>query len=546
MSAKLRLLLWLRFRTMFRGRGSGRKVAIVLAFVLLLPLAVWFGVMTSGLTRWLVEQGKPELLEEWVHLSLLFVYMTLVVMPVIGFAGSEFYDVTKLFHLPVPHRTVFVAQTLGHVLGSTVLFFLPALLGVVLALPGGIATMALRLVLLVLFLFHAVALGQLLQLVLLNFLRARRFRDLAIVLGAVLSGGFYVTFRLLAEAGDHRGRVLDALGRGISDYLIPVPSYWASSAIAPGAGVAQILVFVLGLLPLTALFVLLSASLQERAFHGEVRLVPEKAPAQRDRPLRPAPFPLSRIPAAARAMALQELRLLRREPAVKAALIHQFVFFGIPLLLAMWRGKSGILESPELILLWGVGAFLFAESFLSLNMLGLTGPAIAHLLATPVPRRRILGGKALAYLLLWWAANVGFVALLTIILAAIGSRFSARGILVVLVAALASVPVLLGVGSVFSVLTPTRIGARGRGALSHGQSQGGGCASAGLRMLALMIVFVLLIPVGVLCLASRGALVPLLSLPYALFLLWAGLRWGGRLLARREEGLVLELARSQD
>ncbi|MHC4862316.1 MAG: hypothetical protein ACYTDY_19725 [Planctomycetota bacterium] len=503
MSAKLRLLLWLRFRTMFRGRGSGRKVAIVLAFVLLLPLAVWFGVMTSGLTRWLVEQGKPELLEEWVHLSLLFVYMTLVVMPVIGFAGSEFYDVTKLFHLPVPHRTVFVAQTLGHVLGSTVLFFLPALLGVVLALPGGIATMALRLVLLVLFLFHAVALGQLLQLVLLNFLRARRFRDLAIVLGAVLSGGFYVTFRLLAEAGDHRGRVLDALGRGISDYLIPVPSYWASSAIAPGAGVAQILVFVLGLLPLTALFVLLSASLQERAFHGEVRLVPEKAPAQRDRPLRPAPFPLSRIPAAARAMALQELRLLRREPAVKAALIHQFVFFGIPLLLAMWRGKSGILESPELILLWGVGAFLFAESFLSLNMLGLTGPAIAHLLA-------------------------------------------ARGILVVLVAALASVPVLLGVGSVFSVLTPTRIGARGRGALSHGQSQGGGCASAGLRMLALMIVFVLLIPVGVLCLASRGALVPLLSLPYALFLLWAGLRWGGRLLARREEGLVLELARSQD
>ena len=52
MTETVRLLLWLRYRTMFRGGSGGRKVFAMLAGLLILvPLSLGVGVLSLAITR---------------------------------------------------------------------------------------------------------------------------------------------------------------------------------------------------------------------------------------------------------------------------------------------------------------------------------------------------------------------------------------------------------------------------------------------------------------------------------------------------------------
>jgi ABC-2 type transport system permease protein len=543
----VRLLLWLRYRTMFRGGSTGMRVFTVLASVmLLLPISLYLGYVSFSATERVAAEADGAALTLWVQFAFCGMYLMLVVMPVIGFAGNEFYDVTKLFHLPVGHRPVFVAQILGMMFGGTTIFFTPALLGVALGVGGGVSHLLLSIALLLLFLFNGVALGRMFQLILLNTLRSRRFRDLAAILAAVLFAGLFVTFRLTFQARDPLEDLVSLVERavqtGSSAWLSAVPSSFVANLIAPGAGLSEVLLLVLIFLPLTVLCVLIAAVLQERAFFGDVPMASPKARGATDPARAGRRSIFSFLPETVRAVARREILLVRREPVVKAMLIQQGVFFLVPVAMALLGPRDGSGPDIGFILDWGVFLLLFVESVLVMNVFGLEGPGIVATLASPASRLQILYGKCLAYFLLFCPINLLFVVGAYTILRLVGVEVTISRALVAAIGAIAATLVLLAAGTVASVLAPMRLGTASRGALRQTKT-GDGCITGLLRLLAMLVLAVLVTPIVLLSLLP--ILAPL-SLLYGIALLAFSAFFGERLLRHREQEMILTLARSTD
>src|SRR5262249_50849196 len=132
---QFRLLLRLHFTILRRQATAtpGRKVVTFLLVTLgaiasaLLGIVVFAG-MATGRRRFGWEAAT---MDEALHLGFAVVYGLLVLSPALGFRGNEFMDVTRLFHLPVSHRTVFAASTVGVSLSGAVLFWVPPLTGLV-------------------------------------------------------------------------------------------------------------------------------------------------------------------------------------------------------------------------------------------------------------------------------------------------------------------------------------------------------------------------------------------------------------------------------
>lgn len=545
--AQFFLLLWLRVRTMFRGRHGAAQV-IVFGFIMLfgavmsLSVAAGVGMMTSHLAA----RSSPKLVTEWTHLILFAAWFALGILPVLGFGSSEFYDITKLFHFPVSHRTVLLAQLLGIFFGPTCLFFLAPLIALAVSLPGGVAASVLHVVVVVALLFQAVAVGQVLQLSMLNLLRSRWFRETIAVVAAVATGSIYLLSRYLFENGTQQGMLTSFLQKGLSRYLVFVPSHWASSAIVPGGGAASILVFAFVFLPVTVLFVLLAAHLQERAFHG---LMPEAKSKKKHEPrrgLKGTPFPFSLVPGEVRSVAATELTLLRREPTVKMMLIQQLAFFIIPLGFFIFQGDPaerggffGVAGTMAAV----VYVLLYIELQISSNLFGLDGPSVKHLFAMPVSHVRILAGKTLAYFGLWGSLNVVALVACAFVLSGVGRRPDAAEVVVEFVEAFSALLVLLGLGAVVSVILPFTFCRRGRSALSQGQEQQG-CLRSVLRLACFFGFLVVAAPVALFCHVPGPSLFSVGALLYGLAVYLVGIQLAGNLLDRRRDRLIASLTLS--
>jgi hypothetical protein len=524
---------------MFRARrGKGWLVVTILGFAILVPLSIGMGWQAHELTKWLAGEHGAEAIAEWVHVIFFLLWLMLVAMPVLGFGANEFYDITKLFVFPVSHRSVFLGQAIGMTFSGTALFFLPTLLGLAAGIPGSPGIRLLRMGGAVLLVFHAVAFAQLIQLLLLNLLRSRRFRDLMPIVAALFSGAIYLSFRFFSHVEDPRQWIAAVLERGLSDYLAPLPVYWLTGVVAPGADGGRFLLFVFGFLPFTALTVVLSGLLQEKAFLGNVaggRVRP--ATTNGPRRLR-VPFPLSRLPGTVRAIMGNEYRLLRREPVVKAMIIQQLVFFLVPVGFVVYTS-----ESAEVALGMSVYALLLVESILALNLLGLEGPGIVQLLTTSVSRKRILWGKIAANLFLWLPVNVLFLTAVSTALGVFSRAPTPFQFVGLLVESLSGLLVLLGLGAVLSVRAPVRLGARDRRALSQGQT-GEGCLNALIRLAAFLVLLFLMIPVILLCRIFEPKILMFAAPFYGWLILWLGVSRSARRIKGREERLIEALARS--
>ena len=112
----------------------------------------------------------------------------------------------------------------------------------------------------------------------------------------------------------------------------------------------------------------------------------------------------------------------------------------------------------------------------------------------------------------------------------------------ILVGAISATLVLLGTGSIVSVLAPVRMASGSRGALRQ-PSTGEGCLLALCKLLAIGVLFVLALPI-----VGLGW-IPILSplaLVYGALVLLTGTMLGAHLFARREEKMMLTLARSAE
>jgi hypothetical protein len=530
--AQLALLLRLHFLILKRQATAtpGRKVVTFLLVTLGAVASILLGI-TAGASLAFGRRRfdmSPAALDEAIHLGFAVVYLVLVLSPALGFRGSEFLDVTRLFHLPVSHRTVFAASTVGVSVSGAVLFWLPPLVGLVIgymasarrgeSMDAGL--LALRLGLVAAFLVHAVAVGQLVVLLLLNFLRSRRFRDLGLVVAPVVAGTIYLgTWWALSRARTSArasGTFLrDLLGAGLSDWIPFLPSRWLTEALtgAGRGGFEAWLPFLLGFLPLTAIVAALASHLQERAFLGDVP--PLEAGRGGSGRRVPGGGLLARLfPDPVLAVASKELRLLRREPIVKTVLIGQAFFLGLPVLaLALGpRASGGDAVGAVVRVSWLLPFVLvFVENTLTMNLLGLEGPGVFHLRTTPVSWRRVIVGKDLCYLLGFGTLNAllataGLAALRALRPEKVPDLPSAVALAVL--GGTCALAVVVAVGNVLSVALPTAITVRGRMALRQQNSFSEGC----YEKLARVAVF-------------AGALLLVAPIPMALHVLPANAGW---------------------
>ncbi len=533
--AHLRLLLWLKLKLAMR-QYSGSKGRLVGLIVVLFTVAPMSLILAMGV-YYSLRDSSPPLVAESVHLLYFGIFLFWVTSPVIGFRANEFFDATKIFAFPVSHRTVFVATLFGSLTNGMLLFFLPTLLMATLTLEGGSGAVACRLVLLLpaLVLLSQAAI-QCLTLVLLNLLRSRRFRDLTAVLAALFGASVYLGFRLLAE---RRGvsQLPQLLGLGLSKYLAFSPSFWISSAAVrlPDGGVMAALSGLGPTLALTLTFVWLGIFLERKAFFGEIPFAQspkrEAARARRDSQRRSTRLLRDDVSA----IFEKELRVLRREPAVKTQLISQTSYLVIPVVLSILSSRSGrpmASTSVPFVFAGFLGALALAESFLFLNLLGLEGPGINLLLSSPMPRRRILLGKDLAYLSVFGTVNTVILLALSVLLKVVLGRpweVAVADFLFFAFLGITLLVILVSLGNFLSVFLPLRTLARGRRAVNQQNVEGEGCGKAFLRALALLGVVIYLAPVVLVLLLPRfhaspvGAWFYAVAVPFAI--LYAGATW---------------------
>ncbi|MBV9850890.1 MAG: hypothetical protein JO250_14555, partial [Armatimonadetes bacterium] len=327
MTSPLRLLLWLKWTLTWRGyrKNRARLVGTILLFLIFLPLSGF-----AAYAVWLLLQSVP-FQARWVARdALAVIYLIWVATPLLGFQLNESYDLTRLFVYPVSAARLFIGSLLGGLLDRAVLLVLP-MLGVLLVMfsPTPPAFLA-NFVLLLLFLLHTLALGQALMLLLIGFLRSRRFRDVTIVLFPLIGMTYYVGQRLFFQQME-QGRMsvrslLDAPGWRAMEWLPPGYAAAGLDAVARGH-IGPALLSLLALAAAGALAVWVATATLQTLYVGDAGpLQPRRATPLSPKtitPLASGPgFLMRQLPGEVAAVAAKEWTYFRREPQYKVLAVN--------------------------------------------------------------------------------------------------------------------------------------------------------------------------------------------------------------------------------
>src|SRR5947209_1398598 len=175
----LRLLFWLKWKLLWRGyrRSMSAAVGASLAILVFMPIALVIAFASAFGFGHLAPPNNEQLLRG----VLLVIYLFWVMSPLLGYALSDSYDITKLLLYPVTARQLFTGAILGSLIDFPVLLLLPTLVAILIGFTSGPAALLLVLPAVALFLFHTLSLSQAIMLASAGVLRSRRFRDIATV-----------------------------------------------------------------------------------------------------------------------------------------------------------------------------------------------------------------------------------------------------------------------------------------------------------------------------------------------------------------------------
>lgn len=416
-------LIKLRLRLMLRPATSRGSWGVVMACVKVL-LFVPASLLAAFGTHLVLTGTDVETATRMVHRLFLFVYASWILMPLFGMRAGSFAEPARLAVYPVHRAVLYTASTLGAVTSAAILFVTPMLIAAVLALPGSAAAMCGRVAMTLLFVLHGAVLMQIISTAFARILHSRRFHDLSAVLISLACVGVYMVVRsAFAADSTSAGFVTATLGAEMPLAARLLPTYWltaASTSFGTGAMTLVELDLTIAFLAVTGALVAFAYRLYGKALRGELAASGPQARTRiadpvdgRHRRRLPAVFD----PVVA-AFLRKELRLLSREPLVKAQLIVQIGFLLLPMLLGLSmtaRGKDAVPDyMPELLFTAISFAIVVVESSIVFNMFGLEGRGFAHLLATPLSRRSVLLWKNAFSFLLFGSGNAAVLALFAI------------------------------------------------------------------------------------------------------------------------------------
>jgi ABC-2 type transport system permease protein len=387
---RLLALVLIRWRMDLRGlrRGPERGLGLLILLPGLLLTAVliaglaYFGV--SSLVRSSPGHVLPVLSLVAGLLGLLWVLSPLLT----GLVLTEAHDLTRLLHFPVSPGLLVVASLIANLAQPLLLAEVPTLLVVAAALSDGVVGMALAVAGLALGLAFTVAAAHLAGVVLHGLSRNRRLHDrflfFSIGLASLIGLLPFLIFSGTLRVGGVASRLVAAdVGRF-------APFAWGVRA-AVHAGRGELGGFlawaVLQAVALVAV-VGLAAALSHRLYRGEVDLgrSARQGGAARARML---------LPGSIGALLEKDLRVLWRDPALKASLLAGFV--GPLLYLIVVRQMGGLMGAGGGLL---VLATVIGISATSSNAFGSERRGLGLLFAFPLPRWRVLVAKNVLALLM--------------------------------------------------------------------------------------------------------------------------------------------------
>lgn len=503
-TSRLRALLALRARLTWRQYTGerGRIVGVVIVLLILLPLTLGLGVGSAiGYLR--LPEPLPAQLLAAVLVGLWLAWM---LIPLVAFSLNEGMDMTRLLVYPLSRTELIAANLLGTLFDIPTYLMLPLFLAILVGWAASPALLLLPVALVVAFGLMIFS-SQIVVTALGGVLSSRRFRDVLIVVGAILGSSCYLlqrAFQALIERFVEPEQIT-------SVRLLPVlrwlpPGSIAQAIVSAGGGEwgAALLWLGYGLLWLLLLawvwWQLSTRLITGGGFllQGRQRVRPERRVRERG-----AARSWRWLPADLQQLMIKEFRLIWRTPQRRVGLLQGFLF---PLLMLGYSAIGSGLpdELPPWIGLLLPAFAIFTAWIAAQNALGMEGKGLPALLLTPVPRYRFWLAKGIVLFVLT-AAPVSLLGL--VLLALVPTWQTVAGLL----AMPGIVLVTLGISNLGSIFFPYPVQTEGRQIRSNVR---GGCI-AGLGN-------------GVLMPAAIG----LACLPPALFLL------GGQLLALRWLGLA--------
>lgn len=497
----LRLKLMLSWRA-YRANKYKALSAILYLFLFIPVGLVGFGV-------YYVITANPSVLFWVARDGLLLLYAIWITAPLLGFQMNESYDLTKLFTYPIGYWQILLGSIIGSMIDQPVILMAPPLIALWLGCATtGVLPAAETALLLLLFVCHAIAISQAIGIVLIGFLRSRRFRDITIVVFPLIGLTYYVGQQALVRQVASIGAA-EFLNAPLWTIAAWIPPGYAANGLAAAINGNTIAWagWCLTLVASTAAAIAVAAAALKRLYTGEGyaiggasrRADVDPRHSGTALPIAPRSLLLRWAPDDIATMAAKELTYLRRDPQYKAVLVQMLYTvvasaapFIVPIL---QRGQVPYAGS-----LFGVGTFvgimcaiLLATSPLVFNLFGGEGAAVTVLFSFPTPRRRIFLAKNLAHavtLILFYILSMTVAAALT-------RQWSTLPI--ALIAVIIGLPIVLAAGNLISVRLPHRLIVRGqrwqRGGVSAA-SNNAGCAFGFFYLLAFAATAVMTIPIA--------------------------------------------------
>lgn len=571
--SQLRTIIWLRWRLSRNQWSRGGTLNAVLTIIItLIGLGIGLAGAIVGLLVGIFAFSKapPQvMLIVWDMIIGIFLFFWLAGV-VSEIQRSETIDISRLLHLPISLRNVFIINYLASHLTPSIILFLPGMLGLSAGLIlGGRGFMVLMFPLVLGLIFMVTAWTYCLRgwLVTLMMNKRRRRTIIAGVTFAfiIISQIPYIFGNLMNHRERHRPKPTVTVPtedktptyrRERKEIKLPpallaahkvVPFLWVGNG-AMSLATGSILPAVLGA---AGGFFLGGLGLR-RAYRSTIRFyqgqtavsITKRKPkvqklAGEGKNLIEKQIP--GIPEEAAAAALAFFRCLMRAPEVKMMLGTNFIMLLIFGTMIFVKSSAKISDDVRPFIATGAVAFIsLGLSQLLYNLFGFDRAGFRQLVLLPTPRKQILLGKNLAFLPL--AAGVGLILLVFI-------KFVMSISFVVIISTglqlLTAFLLLSMVGNLVSILVPYRIAP---GSLKPTKSS---TKTTILMLISRMLFPMVIIPVffppviglllakaGLLAAAPMNLLLSAILLALMALFYWLSLGSLGELLQRREKQIL--------
>jgi ABC-2 type transport system permease protein len=483
--SQLRTIIWLRWRlTRNQWSRGGQLNAVLTIIISFIGLALGFAGGIAGLLAGafaLAKASPPVMLIVWDLIVVVFLFLWLAGI-VSEIQRSETIDISRMLHLPISLRNIFMVNYLASHLTFSIILFLPGMLGLSLGLIlGGRGFMILMFPLAIGVVFMITAWTYCLRGWLVTLMMNKRRRR-AIIAGVtfafiLLSQIPYILGNLSHDRGRHRPRITEsvqsdqqapnrprdrdklALPQGFLVAHKVVPFLWVGNgamSLATGnvwpAVMGAAGGFLLGGLGLRRAYRSTLRFYQGQTVGKSAKRKP-KAEKLAGKGKNLIERQLPGVPEEAAASALAFFRCLTRAPEVKMMLGTNFIMLLIFGTMIFVKRSAKISDNFRPFIATGVVVFMFLTlSQLMYNLFGFDRGGFRQLVLLPVQRKQILLGKNLAFLPV--AAGIGIIFLLLVKIV-MGISF------VIVIAAglqlLAAFLLLSMAGNLVSVLVPYRV-----------------------------------------------------------------------------------------